>query len=215
MSHPSSRKKSNRKKTLLKLVLSLISARQVWKLRNRYSGGDITIAELSRLAACPPVLLYCVLSPLKIRTAMKLKMLRLEMRIDAMRAAGKSVRTIARTLKLPESVVREYADDLFGDATCKIRPWYHDRAPKPPDPNELNYDPETLPPTSRIGWTDGALTDIPKEHKGRCPICGHQVFLPCLACRVRHDMEQRKIATAEEYDPADEDEDIEPDLLFL
>jgi len=214
MQSASSRKTTNRKKSLLNLVLSLLSVRQVWKLRRRYAEGKQTIAELSQTSECPPVLLYCVLTPLWSRTALKLKMLRLETKIDALRHEGKSIRAITRLLKQPESIVREYSEKRFAGETCLVRPWYHERAPKPRDPNELFYDEETLPPTSRLGWIDGSLTDIPKEHKGRCPTCGHLVFLPCLACRVRQDMETKTIAKPQEHDDTEDENEREPDLLF-
>ena len=209
-----SRKTAIRRKTLLKQILSLLSTRQIWKLRHRYAEGRESIAELARRSGCPPVLLYCVLTPLRSHTALKLRMLRIEMETDRLHAAGKSLRTIARTLRLPESVVAEYTDRRYADETYRTRPWYHERAPKPPDPNEWFYDEKTLPPTSRLGWTDGALTDIPKEHKGRCPTCGATVFLPCLACRVRHDMVTRTISPLEDYDDEADQEEREPDLLF-
>ena len=114
--------------------------------------------------------------------------------------------------KLP--VDREHGEKQFSDETFLIRPWYHERAPRPRDPNELLYDEKTLPPTSRLGWIDGSLTDIPKEQKGRCPTCGHLVFLPCLACRVRRDMATKTIATPQEHDDAEDGDEREPDLLF-
>jgi len=214
MSTPSLRKTANRKKRLLELILSLLSSRQVWKLRNRYAQGRESIAELAQLSGCPPVLLYCVLTPIRSRTALKLKMLRIEIQVDRLRAEGKSLRTIARTLRLPEAVVAEHSDRRYANETYLARPWYHDRAPKPPDPNELLYDENTLPPTARLGWMDGALTDIPKENKGRCSTCGCLVFLPCLACRVRNDMAIRMIPKPEEHDDTQDHEEREPDLLF-
>ncbi len=215
MSTPSARKTANRKKALSNLILSLLSPRQIWKLRSRYAEGRDSIADLAERAECPPVLLYCVLTPLWSKTALKLKLLRVEIKVEELRAQGRSIRAIAEILQLPESDIAEHADRRYASETYLVRPWYHDRAPRPVDPNELLYDEETLPPTSRLGWIDDRLTDIPKEQKGRCPTCGHLVFLPCLACRVRHDMATKTIPKAPEYDDAEDREEREPELLFL
>lgn len=193
----------------------MLSPTQIWKLRERYAEGRETIAEMSLATQCPPVLLYCALTPLWSKTAMKLRLLRLEKEVTLLSRSGWSVRKIARHLKRPERVIREYDDDRFSEAVYLQRSWYNDRAPRPRDPDELIYDEKTLPPTTRLGWQDGQLLDIPEERKGRCPTCGHLVSLPCLACRLRQDMELKRITPAEEFDPADEEDDIEPDLLFL
>ena len=207
-------KPSNRKKTLLGLILSLLSPNQIRKLRDRYTEGNITIAELSQMSECPPVLLYSILTPLWSKTAIKLRMLRLEKQVYLLRNKGYSTPQIALQLRVSESIVREHAEEQFSEGIYRYRPWYNDRSPKPRDPNELEYDEETLPPTSRLGWIDGMLTDIPAAIKGRCPICGHIVSLPCLACRVRQDIASRVIPKAEGIQETEEDEDREEVLLF-
>lgn len=209
-----SRKTANRKKALLRTILSLLTPAETWKLRARYAEGKETIAELSQISKCPPVLLYSILTPLYVRTVLKTRLIRVEKQVALLEQKGWSVRKIARELKLPEKTVRENSTERFIASVYADRPWYNDRAPKPSDPDELIYDEATLPPTARLGWTDGKLTDIPPDLKGRCPTCGCLVFLPCLACRVRRDMRLRTIPKAEECNSGDDEGDVEPDLLF-
>lgn len=203
------------KRKLQELILALLTPKEVWSLRTAYSRGRETVAELSQRSHCPPVLLYCILTPLSTKTAMKLRMLRLESQIVPLFVRNQGVRKIAKALNLPERTVREYTTELFSAKTCELRPWYFQRAPKPPDPNELVYDEDTLPPTSRLEWQNNQLNEIDEQRKGRCPECGRMMYLPCLPCRLLRDMEQRDIPRAEEFDPTDEEDDIEPDLLFL
>jgi hypothetical protein len=208
------RAKPDRKAALKKLILTLLTPREVWRLRDRYNQGEETIMDLSQKSGCPPVLLYSVLTPLRNKTAIKLRMLRLEQRIYFMVRKGLRTSEIAKELNLEERVVREYSEDQYEPAVVLMRAWYNDRHPKPPDPNEVVYDERTLPPTSRLGWSDGVLTDIPPERKGRCPTCGHMVSLPCLACRVREDMRTHRLPAVEEYDDSADDDIREPELLF-
>jgi hypothetical protein len=208
-------KNFDRKAALKKLILLLLSPREVWKLRDEYVKGEDTIMELSCKSGCPPVLLYSILTPLYSKTAIKLKMLRTEHRVEALVRKGLRVSEIAKELNLPEQTVREYSEDRYEDRVALLRSWYNDRSPKPPDPDELIYAEPTLPPTSRLGWTDGALTDIPDERKGRCPTCGHLVSLPCLACRVREDMGKRPVTKAPEHDDSVDEDFIKKPALFF
>jgi len=206
---------ANNRKAVLSLILSLLSPNQVKKLRARYHLGTETIAELSQLSQCPPVLLYSILTPLWSQTPMKLRLLRVEKQVVLLRNEGYSNEQIAEQIKIPLATVLEHTDECFHPEMYLGRPWYHEKAPMPEDPNELVYDEATLPPTSRLGWMDNALTDIPEERKGRCPICGALCSLPCHACRVRHDMMMRSIPKVKEFDPADEEDEIEQDLMFV
>lgn len=203
------------KRNLQELILSLLSPHEIWSLRRVYFQGRETIAELSRRSHCPPVLLYAILTPVWSKTAEKLRMLRIESRVVPLYVQGWGLRRIAHALKLPERTIREYTVDLHAERTCKARPWYFDRAPKPPDPNELIYDEDTLPPTSRLEWQNNQLNEIDEKRKGRCPDCGRLMYLPCLPCRLQRDMKRGNIPRAPEFDPADEEDEVEPDLLFL
>jgi hypothetical protein len=207
--------KPNRKAALKKLILSLLTPREVWRLRECYRKGEDTIMELSRKSGCPPVLLYSVLTPLFSKTAIKLKMLRMEQKVYFLYRKGLRVSEIAKELNTTEQIVREYSEDQYEDKIALLRAWYNNRSPKPPDPNERIYDEATLPPTSRLGWSDGVLTDIPPDRKGRCPTCGAIVSLPCLACRVRADMRSGTIPPAEEYDDTLDEDVRDPDLSFI
>jgi len=213
---PSSKpnRRTVRRKNLLELILSLLSPGQVRKLRARYAEGRSTIAELSRQSQCPPVLLYCILTPLWSKTPIKLRLLRIEKSVMLLKSQGLSEHKIAAQLKLPLAVVREHGSRRFSEQVMAERSWYHLRAPRPKDPNVLEYEESTLPPTTRLGWQDGALMDIPAAVKGRCPTCGHLVAIPCLACRVRADMANRTILPAGEYEETEDEEEMEPDLLF-
>jgi hypothetical protein len=203
-----------RRKNLLDLILSLLSPGQVRNLRAKFAEGTMTIAELSRRSLCPPVLLYCILTPLWSKTPVKLRLLRVEKQVVLLKRQKLSESKIAGQLKLPLSVVREHGSRQFSERVTAERPWYHLRAPRPKDPDILEYEESTLPPTLRIGWQDGMLMDIPAARKGVCPTCHHLVAMPCLACRVRADMATRTIPRAEEYEDAEESDGLEPDLLF-
>jgi hypothetical protein len=209
------KKSFDRKSALKKLILSLLTPREVWKLRDSYQNSNDTIMMLSQKSGCPPVLLYSVLTPLYTKTAIKLKMLRMESKVYLLLRKGHRLSEVARLLNTTEQIIREYSIDQYEDAVVLMRAWYNDASPKPPDPNELIYDESTLPTTSRIGWTSSSLTDIDSAHKGRCPTCGYLVSMPCHACRVREDMKNRKIPHAQEYDDKDDDEFKEPDLFFV
>jgi hypothetical protein len=208
-------KNFDRKGALKKLILSLLTPREVWRLRSRYTQGDDTIMELSRKSGCPPVLLYSILTPLYSKTAIKLKMLRIEQRVYFLVREGLRLRDIAKRLDMTEQAIREYSEDQYEDKVALLRSWYNDRSPKPSDPNELVYAEDTLPPTSRLGWSDGVLTDISDDRKGRCPTCGYLVSLPCHACRVREDMKKRSIPHAEECDDSRDDEAVREELFFF
>ena len=203
-----------RRKNLLELILSLLSPSQVRNLRAGYAEGKMTIAELSRQSLCPPVLLYCILTPLWSKTPIKLRLLRVEKQVVLLKNHGLSERKIADRLKLPLSEIREHGSRRFSERVITKRPWYHLRAPRPKDPNVLEYEESTLPPTTRLDWQNGTLLDIPDALKGWCPTCGHLVTMPCLACRVRADMATRTIPRAEEYEDTEDEDDREPDLLF-
>lgn len=202
---PKPNRRAIRRRHLLDLILSLLAPQQIRRLRIRYAKGKETIAELSRLSRCPPVLLYCLVTPLWSQTPVKLRLLRIEKRVTLLRNQGLSEPRIAAELKLPVAVVREHGSQRFSERVAADRPWYQLRVPKPKDPNQIEYEESTLPPTS---------PEIPAARMGRCPTCGHLVSLPCLACRVRADMATRVIPPATEQDEPDEDEYIEPDLLF-
>jgi len=206
---------ANQRKCLISLILSLLAPVQIRNLRKRYALGQETIAELSKLSQCPPVLLYSVLTPIKSQTPLKLRLLRVEKQVVLLQNEGWSNQQIAEKLNIPLASVREHTDACFQPEMYLARPWYHEKAPKPEDPNALIYDEATLPPTSRLGWTDNALTDIPEERKGRCPICGYLCSLPCHACRVKHDMMLRTIPKVTDFDPADEEDEVEEDLMFV
>jgi hypothetical protein len=208
-------KAASQRKTLISLILSLLTPSQIDKLRARYSFGKETIAELSKISLCPPVLLYSVLSPVWVKTELKLRLLRAEKQVVLLHNKGYTNAQIAKETKLPLDTVQCHTDDRFHPEMFLARPWYHDKAPKPPDPNELIYDEASLPPVSRLGRTDGILTDIPEERRGWCPSCGHLVSMPCLACRVKRDMLLRQIPKAKEFDPAEEEDEIEPELMFV
>ena len=203
------------KKALLELILLLLSPKQVHKLREAYAEGKDTIAELSQRSGCPPVLLYSVLTPLWAKTALKLRLFRIERQVVSLKNKGLSDTQIAKQLKLSIDIVNEHSDKQYEESTYQLRPWYTDRAPRPRGPNDLEYDEDTLPPTSRLGWMDGMLTDIPAAVKGRCETCGRLVFMPCLECRVKRDMQIRTISSATEFLPEDEEDGVvEDDLLF-
>ena len=119
-----------RQRTLIKLVFSLLRDSQIMKLRTKYALGEHTIAELSRLSLCPPVLLYAVLTPLSTQTAMKLRMLRIEKQVTLLRNRGFTSRQIAARIPLPLRVVLEYTEHRFDDISYFLRPWYNDMAPK-------------------------------------------------------------------------------------
>ena len=203
------------KRNLRALILSLLTPQEIWNLRKRYALGKETIMEMAKRSHCPPVLLYCVLTPLYSKTAMKLRMLRIESRVVPLYARAWSVRKIAKLLKIPEREIREYTVDLYSESTVRVRPWYHDRAPRPVDPNEILYDEGTLPPTSRLDWQNNQLSEIDEKRKGRCPECGRMMYLPCLPCRIQRDLIRGIIPKAAEFDPADEEDEVEPELLFL
>ena len=203
-----------RKKNLHDLILTLLTASQIGKLRARYAEGRENIAELSRISNCPPVLLYSILTPLWSKTPIKLRMLRLEKSVVLLRNRGMSEKKIAMELDIPIAVVREHGSHRFSERIAAQRPWYQLRAPKPKDPNVYEYDESTLPPTTRLGWQDGTLLDIPAAIKGRCPSCRCIVSLPCLACRVREDREKGLIPPISVDDEREEEEWLEPDLLF-
>jgi hypothetical protein len=209
VSEPDSPTKPNRRairrRHLLDLILSLLTPQQIRRLRVRYAKGKENIAELSRISHCPPVLLYCVLTPLWSQTPVKLRLLRVEKQVTLLLNRGMSETRIATELKLPLAVVREHGAQRFGESVAAERPWYQLRAPKPKDPNLFEYDESTLPPTN---------PEIAAAKVGRCETCGHLVSLPCLACRVRADMTTRVIPPATESDEQDEDEYVEPDLLL-
>jgi hypothetical protein len=211
-------KLNNRRKSLLSLILQLLSPRQVRKLRARYNLGRETVAELSQISGCPPVLLYSLLTPLWSRTAEKLRLLRQETRTGSLHRQGFSSEEIADRLSLPVPTVREHLEERFSVSVFLARPWYNDRAPDPEDRDTALYEESTLPPTSRLGWRDGSLTDLPPEVSGRCCVCGCRGYVHegrCLACRVRMDMAERKIPHAAEVSDEEEKEEREPDLLFF
>ncbi len=122
VSEPVSPTKPNRRairrRHLLELILSLLTPQQIRRLRVRYAKGRETIAELSRLSHCPPVLLYCVLTPLWSQTPVKLRLLRVEKqvtlllhhgmtetRITGRRCPGTRVAAVLRTGRRRKSVV--------------------------------------------------------------------------------------------------------------
>lgn len=210
-----SKKTFDRKSALKKLILSLLTPREVWKLRDHYLSSDDTIMALSQRSGCPPVLLYSILTPLYTKTAIKLQMLRMESKVYLLLKKGYRISEVARMLGTTEQTVREYSDYQYDDSVVVKRAWYNDSSPKPPDPDDVQYDETDLPTTSRLGWTDNQLSDIPKERKGRCPTCGHLVWLPCHACRVREDMKNHKLPTAKEYKDTDDDDFREPELFFV
>lgn len=205
-----------RRKTLLNLISERLTNAKIREYRDIYFQGRECIADLSQRVNCPPVLLYCSLTPLWSKTALKVRLLREEISILDLRDKGYSDSKIAETLNLPKATVKEHSDGRYSEETYIFRSWYTDRAPKPKDPNDIEYDESTLPPTSRLGWVDGALTDIPANRKGRCPDCGYIVSIPCHACRVRRDMSTKNINRAVEYVFDGEEEEVqETDLLFV
>ena len=210
-------KMADSRRALLTIISSLLSNKQIRILQSIYAKGIESIAEIAQRTNCPPVLLYSVLTPLWNKTILKLRLIKVEKQVILLRNKGISDAEIAAQLKLDPEVVAEHSDGRFSPEAFANRPWYHDRAVKPKDPNDLEYEESTLPPTSRLGWKDDVLTDIPEHLKGRCPYCGHLVSLPCLACRLRKDMRIRKINKAPAYVPVDDEEDVpvEPELQFV
>lgn len=198
---PSSPKKM---KALHNLILTLLSPKQVRKLRTRYNRCEETIAELAEISGCPPVLLYCILTPLWYQTDIKLRKLGYEKKVLALRDRGFTNEQIAVKLRMPPWRVKEYGEGCFDPLVYIYRPWYHDKAAPPKAPNDLEYEECTLPPTARLGWTDGTLADIPDEMKGRCPECGQMVWLPCHECRVKRDMKALKIPRVGEFGSTDD-----------
>ena len=211
----SSTRTAKQRKFLISLILSLLSPVQIRNLRKRYALGRETIAELAKLSHCPPVLLYSVLTPIKSQTPLKLRLLRVEKQVVLLQNEGYSNEQIAEKINISLASVLEHTDECFQTKMYLARPWYHEKADEPADPNELVYDEATLPPTSRLGWKDNELADIPEERKGRCPICGARCSLPCHACRVRHDMTLRPIPKVKDFDPAEEEDEVEEDLMFV
>ena len=209
-------KMAESRKTLAAIISTLLSNKQIRILRASYARGVESIADLAQRTNCPPVLLYSVLTPLWNKTLLKLRLIKVEKQVYLLRNKGVSDEDIAVQLKLDLKTVSEHSDGRYSPEAYLNRPWYHDRAMKPKDPNDLEYDEATLPPTSRLGWNDDKLTDLPEGKSGRCPYCGHIVFLPCLACRLRKDMRRQKINRPPVYVSVDEEEeDVSPELMFV
>lgn len=195
------------KRQLDRLIRSILSVERIKALRIRYSSGKETVAELSQAEGCLPVLLYAVISPPHIRLPYKLRNIPVEQRVQELFSLNIPDTEIAARLGIAKEVVVINSSGRFAHAAYSARTWYNDKAQGPKDPNFLEYDENTLPPTSRLGWVQDSLTDLPPDSTGRCPTCGKVVFLPCLECRVKEDMQKRKISKpkeiTEEMDAAD------------
>jgi hypothetical protein len=183
------------KRRLGDLVRSLLSDAGIRRLRAEYSRGACTVMLLSQQTGVPPVLLYSVVSPIHIGLKYKLEEVPIEAAVDALWKTGVDFVGMTDRLCLPRDIIYRNSFGRFSADTISMRKWYNDYYQVYTSSDTVIYGEDTLPPTSRLGWTvgraDGGLRDVQEGTIGRCPICGNRVYLPCLACRLRADMQDK------------------------
>jgi hypothetical protein len=202
---------SGPKRQLGDLVQALLSKQQTCNLCAEYSKGRSTIQQLSQAKGIPPLLVYGVVTPRHIALQYKLNGIPIEHRVNELWKRGASMDEMLERLQLPADIIHQYSFGRFSTSTIAKCKWYNERYQIYTTSDIMVYSAKTLPPTSRLGWTDTGLHEMDGGTIGRCEICGRRVYLPCLACRLEADMEVRTLPRSLEYDDPVEDNNT---LLF-